>query len=233
MLAIRNNAHRAREIISIFYVVIAFSVFNILSTGWQYLLLVDVEKNPENLDMDEINTSDTVQGVLAVATIIVSLLTIIYFIRWFRRAYNNVHAIPGAQVSLSEGWAAGSWFIPILNLFRPFQIMKETWYETQRAIPHRIDGIQSTGFVGIWWAAYLIMTIYNNFTFRFSYRAETLSELITARKLEIIGEFISIPAAVLTILLIKKMSVFENELRVAAESPDDSVFSLYTEPADV
>ena len=230
MLAIRNNSRRAGEIITIFIVVLAVGVINMLSLGWQYLLLVEIENHPENIDMEKLNTSDIIQSVLAVSTFILSVLTIVYFIRWFRRAYFNVHAIPGAQVSFSEGWAAGCWFIPILNLFRPFQIMKETWYETQRAIPHRIDSIQSTGFVGIWWAAYLVMSIYNNFTARFSWRANELGELITSRQLEIIGEIISIPAAVLSIMLIKKMQVFENELWDAAQNPDDSVFSLYTEP---
>lgn len=31
------------------------------------------------------------------------------------------------NLSHDESWAAGSWFVPILNLFRPVSIMKEMY----------------------------------------------------------------------------------------------------------
>ena len=30
-------------------------------------------------------------------------------------------------MSRGAGWAIGPWFVPILNLFRPWQIAVETW----------------------------------------------------------------------------------------------------------
>ena len=46
---------------------------------------------------------------------------------WMFRAYNNVDAVaPGAR-RYDGGWAIGSWFVPILNLFRPKQIINDIW----------------------------------------------------------------------------------------------------------
>jgi len=58
-------------------------------------------------------------------------ISVITFIMWFRRAYFNLHQKVN-HLSYSEGWAAGSWFVPIINLYRPYQIMKEIYIETKK-----------------------------------------------------------------------------------------------------
>ncbi len=55
---------------------------------------------------------------------------------WFRRAYFNLHQ-KVSYLSHSEGWAAGSWFVPIVNLYRPYQIMKEIYVETKELFTKR------------------------------------------------------------------------------------------------
>ncbi|MBC6609360.1 DUF4328 domain-containing protein [Hymenobacter sp. BT507] len=70
-----------------------------------------------------------VQGIVALVLLGLSIITAVYFIRWFRRAYANLKRA-GRRIQHDDGWAAGAWFVPFLNLFRPYSIMKEVWNGT-------------------------------------------------------------------------------------------------------
>jgi Domain of unknown function (DUF4328) len=229
MLEIRNNAARAREITVIFVIMIAMSVLTLASVTWQYLLLSDIKANPGNIDMPTLELSDTFQMIVGIGSFIVAILAVIFFIRWFRRAYYNLHAVPGSYPSFTEGWAAGCWFVPFLNLVRPYQIMKEIWDGTQKVVTHRLDKAYSSSIVGIWWALYLVTNIYSNITVRVSLAADDVDSLVTARSLEIAGEIISIPAIIITIVMIKRAQNLQQKLWEEALEPGESVFSIVTE----
>lgn len=226
MFQIKNNTQRAKEIIIIFWVNLVISVINTASLSWQYLLLIGVKENPESIDMHKLEISDLFQNILSISALVINLLTIIYFIRWFRRAYYNLHQLSGANPSYTEGWAAGSWFVPILSLFRPFQIMREIWDGTQRMITHRLSVLHSNSFIGIWWGLYLVMSIYNNIVTRISWNAKELGEVTTATQLQLIGEVISWPAAIVTMVLISRTQLLEIELWNESQEPSESVFSV-------
>ena len=53
------------------------------------------------------------------------LATITGFLVWFHRAYTNLHSLGMEPLRLRAGWAVGGWFVPILNLVRPKQIMSD------------------------------------------------------------------------------------------------------------
>jgi hypothetical protein len=226
MFYIKNNTQRAKEIIIIFWVNLGISVINTASLSSQYLLLKGVEENPESIDMPKLEISDLIQNIFNISTLVISLLTIVYFIRWFRRAYNNLHQLPGTNPSFTEGWAAGSWFVPILSWFRPFQIMREIWDGTQRVITHRLSVLHSNSIIGIWWGLYLVMSIYNNIVSRITWNAKEIGELITATQLQLIGEAISWPALIVAIVLVRRTSLLEMELWFESQEPSESVFSI-------
>jgi amino acid transporter len=134
MLLLRDNTARAKQIISIFWIMLGITIVNMCSLGWQYYLLMDAQASPESIDMETLRTSDTLRTFISSANLIMLVLGMIFFIMWFRRAYYNLHMLPWHTARHTEGWAAGSWFIPILSLFWPYQIMDDIWKGTQKAI---------------------------------------------------------------------------------------------------
>ncbi|MEK7256950.1 MAG: DUF4328 domain-containing protein, partial [Bacteroidota bacterium] len=111
----------------------------------------------------------------------------------------------------SEGWAAGSWFVPILNLFRPYHIMKEIWDKTQEQIQSR-PAVESSELVGWWWAFWIIGNIIGRISFRLSLKADTVDELTTASLFSIAAAVFDIPALFLAIQMIKKTREFESAM---------------------
>jgi ABC-type multidrug transport system fused ATPase/permease subunit len=203
MFPINPNRERAKQLINMFYVVIAFAIVNLSLVSWQYFTFTGIRDNPDSLDMSIVNLSDNLDILSGIVSLAISITTIVLFIRWFRRAYNNLHSIQSSEVSFQEGWAAGAWFIPFLNLVRPYQIMREIWTGTQRAMPHRYPDILPATLVGIWWALYLAMNITANISLRMAMGIEDIDDLVNTSIASIIVEILTIPAAIIAIQVIK------------------------------
>jgi len=107
--------------------------------------------------------------LLNTAILIIYVLSIVYYIRWFRRAYFNLNII-ATPLRYKNGWAAGGWFIPVFHWIGPFQIMIELYSKTRLFLVK--NNIQVPGkwifiLLGVWWFLYFIsglMGIYSVFS---------------------------------------------------------------------
>ena len=95
-----------------------------------------------------------VRTLLLLASFVLIIGGYIFLIRWLRRAYYNLHQLPNIHPDYSDGWAAGAWFVPFVNLVRPFTIMREVWKDTQLAAFGEVR--TPATLLGLWWSAYLI-----------------------------------------------------------------------------
>ena len=203
------------------------------SLAWQYYLLIDVQAIPGSIDMETLQASDTLRTVIIAVNFIMLVLSMIFFILWFRIAYYNLHSLSWKNARHTEGGAAGSWFIPILSLFWPYQIMEDIWKGTQNAIRERFGEPQSVAIIGWWWAIYLVNNFFGYITAFATGGAADVDELLTATKVEFVGEIISVAAIIITIRVIQRTSNFEKELLELSQTPSDSIFSdNYTPPIE-
>ncbi|HEX6847042.1 MAG TPA: DUF4328 domain-containing protein [Chitinophagaceae bacterium] len=235
MTLLKDNTSRAKQIISIFWIMLGVVIVNLAALAWRYILLTDVKSDPDNIDINTINISDKLVIFAGIVDFIIIILSIIFFIMWFRRAYYNLHQLPWHNARHTEGWAAGSWFVPVVWWWWPYQIMMDIWKGTQYAVKERLGNPQSASIVGWWWALHIITSIYDNISTRIGWNAEeNLDSLITSTKVDFVGEILTIPAILITVALIQRTSVFEKELLAHAETPGDSIFSdSYVPPAQV
>jgi len=51
----------------------------------------------------------------------------VIFLRWIYRTNKNLHVLSSEHMTFSPGWSLGWYFIPVANLFKPYQAMKEIW----------------------------------------------------------------------------------------------------------
>jgi uncharacterized membrane protein len=92
---------------------------------------------------------------LTLAALGVNVLAIIFFCIWIHNAHANLKRLGSEGMAYTPGWAAGSWFIPIVNLFRPFHVLQEIWKASAPRIPE--DPVEwqrerPSGLVGLFWA---------------------------------------------------------------------------------
>ncbi|MEU4097035.1 DUF4328 domain-containing protein [Streptomyces sp. NPDC026673] len=79
------------------------------------------------------------------------MLAIVLFLVWLARARHNARALTPQASLPSRGWTIGVWFVPLVNLFAPRQVLLDigrassvSWQETR-----------DKTVVNLWWAAWL------------------------------------------------------------------------------
>ena len=147
-------------------------------------------------------------GVLGLATIAVYIATAVVFLMWLYRVSNNVAAF-GKRTANSSGWAVGSFFVPIVNLFIPYQSVKDIWSKSE---PTGADATfysnSPPGFFPAWWGFWIASNIASNAYFRM-----TLAEVPPEGSVivGILSEILSIAAAVFAIQVVKEIDRRQEE----------------------
>ena len=221
---LKPNGQRAKIAIMLVWIVLTVEIISILSDYMQYDLLQTVA-NGGQISTETATDNDLRQKIIAMIYLTVYVISGITFIRWFRRAYYNLH-LKAASLSFTEGWAAGCWFVPIISLYRPNQIMKELYQETQRLLTKKNENYAqnlTTHSIGWWWALWLICSFLGQFVFRYSLKAETIDELITSTVASLIASIISIPLAIITVKVIKDYSEIEPLLYELKDEEEEKI----------
>ncbi|MBK7871080.1 MAG: DUF4328 domain-containing protein [Saprospiraceae bacterium] len=214
----KHNLQRAKQIIVVFWILLGITIVSLISELLQLNLLNRFSSG--YFDDQSATINDMRQGIIALLNFAVIIFSIIFFIRWFRRAYYNLHKIGVRGLRYSEGWAAGAWFIPFVNLLYPYQIMREIWLETQRAITSN-NYIKNANLVGWWWALYLVSNTFSYISMRISLESNTIEELTNASIVNALGFFIEIPAILATIFMIQETAAFEQKLYTTGAGETD------------
>jgi hypothetical protein len=226
MEELRPNGQRAKNAMLLIWIVMAIELVALISKCFQYNLL-QTAVNGGVITTDEATANDTTEQTIATLYLIVYFISGITFIQWFRRAYYNLHLKVG-NLSHGEGWAAGSWFTPIVNLYRPKQIMTELYDKTKSYLEQNritINDNFTTGLLTLWWTLWIVSSILGQFIFR--YPTNSVDELINSTIASIILNIIGIPLALITIKIIKDYSRVEpllvevenNEKQIKATEP--------------
>ena len=232
-MLLRDNTARAKQVISIFWIMLGITILSIAAQAWRYILLDAASPDVSNVDMEMINMSDMFILVVTLAYWTIFILATVFFIMWFRRAYYNLHQLSWHNARYREGWAAGSWFVPVINLWWPYQIMVDIWNGIQNALRQRLGEPQSLAIVGWWWAFYLIQRFAGNMASVLGSKANDIESLLSATRFRVFADLVTIPAIVLAIRVVQRTSYFEKELLIHSEMPSDSIFSDdYVPPQD-
>lgn len=219
----RDNEQRARTAIILIWIILGLDITMGISSYFQLDLLNRIEMGLDYTDQ-EADINDLREAAIGILYTITYIISVVTFIMWFRRAYFNLHQKLD-NVSFSEGWAAGAWFVPILNLFRPFQIMKELYVKTDKLLKDNVidyDKKNDLNFVNIWWGFWVVLNFISSRETRMAFKAETIEEIITITKLSITTSIIGIPAALLAIKVIKDYSEMERLLFKFKDQNSDS-----------
>lgn len=210
----KPNEQRGKTAIFLIWVILGLEILSLISSALQYDLLSSIA-NGKEITIDAANANDTREAIIAMLFLIAYIISGITFIMWFRRAYFNLHQ-KVKTLSFSEGWAAGSWFVPIVNLYRPFQIMKELYEKTKYLLKNKNESIQlefKTNLLGIWWGLWILNNFYGQITYRLFKDANTISDFLTSTTLDMIGSVLGIILAFITVRVIKDYTKYEELLQ--------------------
>lgn len=215
MSRLKPNDQRAKVAVILIWIVMSISIITIISCYFQNVLLKKALRG-ESISSVVANSNDMRQSIIVISFLVFYIISAFTFIMWFRRAYFNLH-LKVKNLAHSEGWAAGSWFVPLMNLGRPFNIMKELFYESTRVLERAgVSEKKEVNFnlISLWWGLWIFEGISDRALARYSKDHQQISELIFATNWEIVNSLVMIPLAIVTIKVIKNYSIIEEKLRL-------------------
>ena len=131
-----------------------------------------------------------------------SVFCAILFLMWKHRASKNLAPLGVSNQRFSPRWAVAYYFIPILNLFRPYQLMKEIYL-------HSGGGGASTpseSILAAWWGMFLISGYFNKGIARQIFKENDIDALIELSYANIVGDFLIIVEGILVFVVVRRIT---------------------------
>lgn len=213
---IRPNDKRAKMAQLFVWAVMAIEL---LSVGSSYLQIVLLEafQNGEEITDVMINSNDTREQWMGISYLILFAISAFTFILWFRRAYYNLSL--RTSINHGEGWAAGAWFVPIMNIIRPYRIMEELYIKTTSLINSKTNNFveSKTTLLAFWWGLWLLTNFASRILTRKS-QDDSLEQLLQTTQINIVLSLLMVPLSIITVLVIKNLAAKEEQLATLEQS---------------
>jgi hypothetical protein len=91
------------------------------------------------------------------------LAAAVAFLIWIYRASRNLRPLGALGQRFSPRWAVGWWFVPIMFLVRPYQVMAEIWRgsapDVARLTPFDWQAETVSALLKWWWALWIVSSI--------------------------------------------------------------------------
>ena len=150
------------------------------------------------------NTGEMIVGLTALVQIALFLLAGFMSLKWVYRVQMNAHTLAGALAS-TPPWAVGWFFVPIMNLYKPFEALKQAWRVARS--PQGWAQVQLPGVINWWWGLWLTSNIVGNI----SGRMDTLNGplAVKASTRDVVGitaEVLAVVAGLLFIQVVRQLS---------------------------
>lgn len=197
---LRPNQSRAKNAVLFLKIILALEIVSLISSYLQYALLNNV-----NITEELAAANDSRQQIVGVLYLGVYIGAAATFIMWFRRAYHNLGQLEENLAYLQNDTGI-SWFIPILNLYKPYRIMKDLYTKTHSVLEENgspSPSLSSFSTVKFWWILWVLISILGSISFRMSSNSDSIDVLMIATVIDMIVNIISIPTAILAIQVIR------------------------------
>jgi hypothetical protein len=156
---------------------------------------------PADFNVDEVMLpSDYVSIVVGLVQFILAIITGITFLCWIYRSNKNLQALSGEQMMFSPGWSVGWYFIPVANLWKPYQVMKEIW-----DVSHKYAS-NDHALIGWWWTLWIISSLLGRLAFRMIMDAEGVTGLIASIITYIFVDGFDLVLAIVALAMVNRIS---------------------------
>ena len=203
------SGHSRAQWVTIFLVVIILVDFIAVIFSYLEIQLINRALAGEIITEEEAIANDNRQGLIGGAYLILLVITAILYLMWIHRAHRNLKSLGVECLKYSPNWAVWGFFVPILSLFRPFQVVTEIWKASDPTVG--IDdntawqNAPTSSVIISWWLLFLITNWLGWFVLRLALQAETLEEMLTTSWLTLSMDALDIPAAILAIIVIRNI----------------------------
>jgi len=197
-----------------FYVIVGLALTAVLDLLSIIIGLAQIVSPESSFDMDEEGSVSVwlmLQGLIYLLNLPTFIFAAVMFLVWLHRAHSNLEMLEARNLQFTSGWVVGWWFIPFANLVKPFQVVREVWWESD---PQGADDEQlflseslrsAPTYMGFWWGMWLLSNITANITSRV-YDPDTMTNVAIGGVLFIVTGVLSMIAAILAMMVVRDIT---------------------------
>ena len=187
---------RARLTIIWIYIFLGISV----AAGLSYFAAAATDPDQGNA-----STLSLVKFGLALLQLLIYFISGFLILRWIYKTNQAAHILGGDAMTMSPGWNVGWFFIPIGNLFKPFEGLRESYQATVNFdAPYAVE---VPGAMRLWWGTWIASSILSNAAMRLQMMAPQGSNAMTVVNVTygIVG-IIAIPLSLSLIATVREVT---------------------------
>lgn len=186
------------------------------------VLLVAIAQPAIGMSLEDLEVADGSYALLLVLRVLLFFLAGLLFLMWIFVTYDNTAKFSGT--TYSPGWAVASFFIPFLNLVRPYTIVQEMWrYSETGPVP------KNSPLVSLWWLGYLGWLVVMSITAEFIPDSGILSPGLRLSLLA--GDAFALLGAICGAIMVFRIRKRQNQQMIAGKSASPLPQSPLTYPA--
>jgi hypothetical protein len=194
------------------YAQVVIGVVAIISSMLEYQLLSDFKNgvySSQELAVAAGEASDSRQGLVGIIQFGIFIISGILILKWIYRANYNARQLGAKDMVFTPGWSIGWYFIPIANLWKPYQAMKEIWKASSN--PQSWSPQSVSSLLPWWWFFWIVSNMFGNASFRLTMRADEINELMAANVVTQLSDVTGIPLSLVVIAIISKVHEMQME----------------------
>lgn len=191
------------------WLVVVATAFDLYATVVEFDLLDRLEEaqageGVSQALIDEADASDSRRQQAAIANLAGLVVGGLILLAWVNRTNHACRELGATGMQFSPGWAVGYWFIPFVNLVRPYQVMQELWGQSD---PDDASGFSTSPWIGWWWGTWLV----SGFIERigrgvFSESSNSIEALRSADQLSSFASVVQLISIALTIVVVARIT---------------------------
>ncbi|MEV0266244.1 DUF4328 domain-containing protein [Streptomyces sp. NPDC050617] len=214
----------ATAVTALLAVTIVVLVLRIVAAAGQYGIISDALDGGRASKSDLDGADDFFRIMLLIGTL-TQLATAVVWAVWFRRTRLNAEVFAPGGHRYGSGWAAGSWFTPVVNLWFPKQIANDIWRASSPAGPYGPRGV-----LNAWWVLWIVGNVFGSGatmqylvargrmvdadTAVFDVRGR-VDAFQTALASSIVACLVLLAAAILAILFVRRLTAMQEQRAMA------------------
>jgi hypothetical protein len=141
-------------------------------------------------------------GSAGITLIVAYLVGVVGFLLWFHRTIVNAAALGRGVRNVSPGTAVLYWFVPILNLFRPYHVVTALYRRSHPGTTLARDWVARWEWIpSVWWGTWVVSSIAGNVSGRMAWSDEPARN-VTAMWISLVAAPFEITAGILVLALL-------------------------------
>ena len=149
------------------------------------------------------NANDLRERLLNSGHLSLFLITAIVFGRWIYLAQKNLPELGARHLQFGPGWSVGVFFVPVLNLWAPYQAMADLAKASRDPRTWQLE--DTPVLILAWWILWLLVHFIGNGLLSFASYAHTIERLEFVTVVQIASGTLSVPLYLLAWYIVRRI----------------------------